>query len=120
MSERIRQLESALSTMHPDIPHPLLRQDLLLIKVPVELDNKVDPTTLPEDSPMEIKPKVESPPTEDVSLPPLPVRLNSIGTLRIGQAGRSMFYGPTAWPEVSVRFLVPDIRSLVPCSSFPK
>lgn len=100
MSERIRQLEQALGSLHPDMPHPLLRQDLLLVKVPVELNNKVDPVSFPEPS----KSIKESPRFDDnlhLQDASLPVLLNASGTLKIRPNGRSTFFGQSANAEAS-------------------
>ena len=91
MSERIRQLENALSATYTGAgPHPLLRDDLLLVKVPIEFKN--DTNSPPQDPPRENGAR------EKDSIPTL---LDAFGTLKIGNDGHSRFYGQTARTEVS-------------------
>lgn len=91
MSERIRQLENAIASSAPgQEPHPLLREDLLLIKVPIEFRN--DANSPPKE------PSVE-PPLKDKE--PFPTLLDAFGTLKIGADGHSRFFGQTARTEVS-------------------
>ncbi|KAF8516816.1 hypothetical protein BU17DRAFT_67263 [Hysterangium stoloniferum] len=107
MSDRIRELEEALAQLHPSVSHPLLREDLLSIKVPVELSNKVDtslqqsksdPTSLPE-------PSHPPPPEPHRHDPAVPVLLNSYGTLKMGPSGGSRFFGQTAYAEHFLKVL---------------
>jgi hypothetical protein len=100
MSERIRQLENGLSASTAGSgPHPLLREDLLLVKIPIEFRNE-------SNSPAQELPRA-NPPKEKDSMPTL---LDAFGTLKIGSDGHSRFYGRTARTEV--RWL--NIYHLVP------
>jgi hypothetical protein len=91
MSERIRQLENALSASNAGSgPHPLLREDLLLVKVPVEFTNELNSPQL------DLPPKFAA--KEKDSMPTL---LDAFGTLKIGTDGHSRFFGQTARTEVN-------------------
>ncbi|KIJ25665.1 hypothetical protein M422DRAFT_38534 [Sphaerobolus stellatus SS14] len=92
MSERIRQLENAISASSVAAePHPLLREDLLLIKVPIEFKNDLN-------SP----PKEATP--EPIQKDPEPsTLLDAFGTLKIGADGHSRFFGQTARTEHFVK-----------------
>ncbi|KAI9571978.1 fungal-specific transcription factor domain-containing protein [Boletus coccyginus] len=82
MSERIRQLEDALSDLqsqHSTEPHPLLREDLLGV------DHK-------DDEPF-------TPPDESGTPGHHPDVLDTFGTLSITDHGISRFFGPTGGPE---------------------
>lgn len=91
MSERIRQLENALSasTGGPG-PHPLLREDLLLVKVPIEFRNE-------SNSPLQDL----LPNSVEKEKDPMPTLLDAFGTLKIGSDGHSRFFGQTARTEVN-------------------
>lgn len=105
MSERIRQLEDCLADIHQDVSHPLLREDLLLIKVPVELSNKVDMSSqLLQQSTTIVKTEEPSPPTSPED-PNVPFLLNPFGSLKVSPSGSSKFYGQTAHAEASNRFV---------------
>jgi hypothetical protein len=93
MSERIRQLENALAAAHSPDPHPLLREDLLLVKVPIEFRNEAD-----------ISPQASPPETHVEEKESFPTLLNAFGTLKIGADGHSRFFGQTARTEASGRF----------------
>lgn len=87
MSKRIRQLEDALNIAHSSkpsnvLPHPLLREELLSLKV--NLDYSLDND---DEDPRENKEE-----EEDLSV--------SLGTLSISHAGQSFFEG-RAGSEVS-------------------
>lgn len=107
MSERIRQLENAVSSStQGQEPHPLLREDLLLIKVPIEFRNDSSPKL----------PSAESPPRDKDTFPTL---LDAFGTLKIGVDGHSRFFGQTARTEVGFQKLsslcaISQTRSLFP------
>ena len=90
MSERIRQLENALAQSVSPEPHPLLREDLLLVKVPIEFRNDAE-------SLLQVSPR-EKQSEDNGSLPTL---LNAFGTLKIGEDGHSRFFGQTARTEAS-------------------
>ncbi|KAF8509510.1 hypothetical protein BU17DRAFT_98829 [Hysterangium stoloniferum] len=93
MSERIRQLENAIAASTSSTePHPLLREDLLLIKVPIEFKN--DMNSPPKD------PMPEPPPKDKDAFPTL---LDAFGTLKIGADGHSRFFGQTARTEHFVK-----------------
>lgn len=84
MSERIRQLEDALSDLqsqHSTEPHPLLREDLLGV------DHQ-------DDEPF-------NPPDESGTPSHPPEVLERFGTLSITDHGISRFFGPTGGSEVS-------------------
>lgn len=102
MSERIRQLEDGLAEVHQDIPHPLLREDLLLIKVPVELSNKVDMSShLLQQSKTIVKKEESSPPLSPED-PNVPFLLNPFGSFKMTSSGNTKFYGQTAHAEVII------------------
>ncbi|KAF8514037.1 fungal-specific transcription factor domain-containing protein [Gautieria morchelliformis] len=93
MSERIRQLENALSASNAGPgPHPLLREDLLLVKVPVEFTNE-------SNSPQQDPPQKTAAKEKDS----MPTLLDAFGTLKIGTDGHSRFYGQTARTEHFVK-----------------
>ncbi|KAF8575442.1 hypothetical protein K439DRAFT_744539 [Ramaria rubella] len=94
MSERIRQLENELATMHTGVPHPLLREDLLLVKVPIELSNTKPEAPQQPELEQPLSPGIRPRDSENV-----PVLLNANGTLKLGADGRSRFYGQTAGAE---------------------
>ncbi|KAG9313263.1 hypothetical protein JVU11DRAFT_6728 [Chiua virens] len=82
MSERIRQLEDALSDLqsqHSTEPHPLLREDLLGV------NHKDD--------------EPSSPPDESGAATHPPEILDAFGTLSITDHGISRFFGPTGGSE---------------------
>lgn len=112
MSERIRELEVALGAMHPDIPHPLLRQDLLQIKVPIELNNKIDSTSFSDASQTieDIRRFDDNLQLQDASLP---VLLNASGTLKMRPNGRSLFFGQCANAEASRIVKATVLRKLI-------
>lgn len=90
MSERIRQLENALSASNAGPgSHPLLREDLLLVKVPIEFRNE---SNSPPQDPSKTAPKEED---------PMPTLLDAFGTLKVGSDGHSRFFGQTARTEVN-------------------
>ncbi|GJJ12435.1 hypothetical protein Clacol_006677 [Clathrus columnatus] len=123
MSERIRQLENAISSSMPGSePHPLLREDLLLIKVPIEFRNDGNsPPSEPQDALSKDKEA-------------FPTLLDAFGTLKIGADGHSRFFGQTARTEVGPIWLIadetdqpeaPEVQNLLPpdilhlCQAFP-
>jgi len=84
MGQRIRQLEDALATFQSDISnecHPLLREELLLIKFGPEKGY------LPDKEPPIRKESIEPP-------------INAFGTLTIGEDGEAKYFGPSAGSEV--------------------
>ena len=89
MSDRIRQLEDALSVSHSSVsrdPHPLLQRDLK-IKSMIDLHSAIEQgeeTTEPNDNRV----------------------LDTFGTLALRDDGGSTFYGRSAGHEVSVYSLV--------------
>lgn len=94
MSDRIRQLEDALtilqSTVSGSEPHPLLSRDLLKIKSSLELhaasganDSDGSPSRQPEEE------------------ADLEQSIDSFGTLAIRDDGAATFYGRSAGQEVS-------------------
>lgn len=79
MSERIRQLEGALSELqvqHSTEPHPLLRSDLLGASHP---DDDVGPPSADDPAVVERTPEL----------------VEALGTLSISDSGASRFFGPT-------------------------
>lgn len=93
MSERIRQLEDALSILHKRTtnelePHPLLRDEYLAIKA-----HKADET--PDDR------KQDGPDATDV--------IDAFGTLSITDRGISRFFGAAGGTEVRL-FLLFSLR----------
>lgn len=91
MSDRIRQLEDALSILQtsPGEQHPLLHRDLLDIKSIIDLHAAVDEETVGRS-------KHEA---DDDSQ-----YIESFGTLAIRDDGAATFYGPSAGSEVSIAF----------------
>ncbi|KAG2098886.1 hypothetical protein BD769DRAFT_1368676 [Suillus cothurnatus] len=91
MSDRIRQLEDALSILHtsPGEQHPLLHRDLLDIKSIIDLHAAVD-----EETAGKSKHEVD----DDSQY------IESFGTLAIRDDGAATFYGPSAGSEVSLAF----------------
>lgn len=82
MAQRIRELEDALAIVQSRLSsekHPLLREDLLLIK------------QIPE-----TQPHVESEASDD----PLAESVHAFGTLTIDDGGESKYFGPSAGSEV--------------------
>ena len=82
MSERIRQLEDALSIAQSRVteePHPLLRDELLTLKVEKAEDNPIDGEL----------------PTEPSEF------IDAFGTLSINDKGTSRFFGAAGGTEVS-------------------
>ncbi|KAF9460500.1 fungal-specific transcription factor domain-containing protein [Collybia nuda] len=80
LSNRVRQLEDALAQSHAvnsNFPHPLLSDELLQIKRPLERERVDVPLT-----------KEEKPEIND--------NIDSLGSLSISQGGRSTFFGRTA------------------------
>ena len=88
MSDRIRQLEDALSTLNTGSsePHPLLTRDLLEIKSMIDLHSAVD-----RPPPDETQPDAD----DDAS-----DALDIFGTLAVREGGGSTFYGRSAGQEV--------------------
>lgn len=86
MSDRIRQLEDALSIVQsgPGEQHPLLHRDLLDIKSIIDLHAAVD-----EETTGKSKPEVD----DDSQY------IESFGTLAIRDDGAATFYGPSAGSE---------------------
>ncbi|KAL1716515.1 fungal-specific transcription factor domain-containing protein [Schizophyllum commune] len=78
---RVRTLEDALAESHslndPHNPHPLLANELLQIKRPLERERKSEPNPVPVD--------------EDTK-----VTTAAMGSLAITESGRSTFFGTTA------------------------
>jgi hypothetical protein len=91
MSDRIRQLEDALSILQtsPGEQHPLLHRDLLDIKSIIDLHAAVD-----EETAGKSKHEVD----DDSQY------IESFGTLAIRDDGAATFYGPSAGSEVSLAF----------------
>lgn len=82
LSVRVRSLEDALSVAHKAISndrHPLLSDELLRVKNPLERDVNADPVRANEE--------------EDV--------IEANGSLSISRSGRVNFYGQTANAYVS-------------------
>lgn len=95
MSERIRQLEDALSeiqSQHSTEPHPLLREDLLGV------NHKDDESFVPPDE------------SGGPSHPP--EVLDAFGTLSITDHGISRFFGPTGGSEVSFPLTIVHVSVL--------
>lgn len=85
MSERIRQLESALASsqsISPDEVHPLLKEELLSIK---HVSENVDVSAVPQQSVEQI--------------------IDALGTMSIGKSGEGKYFGRSAGTEVSCVFL---------------
>ncbi|KAK1233165.1 hypothetical protein PQX77_003700 [Marasmius sp. AFHP31] len=83
MGQRIRQLEDALSLLQASAssePHPLLRDEFLKIKFPLEISeaNRVE---------------IEALPTQEVDL------TEACGTLTLGEGGHTRYLGRTAGAE---------------------
>lgn len=94
MGERIKELEEALATLHASVSferHPLLRDELLKIKLPIEPN--FDAISHFE------KAKSESP-----SLPP--ELITSLGTLTIDEHGPGKYFGRSGGTEVGVYLLL--------------
>ncbi|KAF7966111.1 hypothetical protein HWV62_39992 [Athelia sp. TMB] len=99
MSERIQQLEDALARVQSSVSlenHPLLRDDLLLIKYGTQRQTDIDP---------------------EVPNNPLAVPVDAFGTLRIGDGGESRYLGASAgteeaseprWDSIKIQ-AVPDL-----------
>lgn len=92
MSDRIRQLEDALTILHsasnPSDAHPLLDRDLLKVKSIIELHAAVH----------DEEPSTKSPPEEiDDSQ-----YIDAFGTLALRDDGASTFYGRSAGSEVTL------------------
>lgn len=88
MSQRIRQLEDALGLLQSNISsekHPLLRDELLMIKYGPEqqLTDDLDPPGNPIFEPME-----------------------AFGTLTIGDDGETRYFGASAGSEVCSTFIL--------------
>lgn len=84
MSKRIRQLEEALSAFQSGVsaqPHPLLSDDLLLVKLGPETQQTED---LHQDS------------SEDA----LADAMDAFGTLAIGESGEFRYFGRSGGSEV--------------------
>lgn len=98
MSDRIRQLEDALTTLHVDSeqPHPLLTRDLLDVKSMIDLHSAVD-----RPPPDETQPDAD----EDAS-----DALDIFGTLAVREGGGSTFYGRSAGQEVRPASLVTRVN----------
>lgn len=95
MSERIRQLEDALSDLHSQHstePHPLLREGVLGVN-----HQDDEPFTPPDESGIPGHP---------------PEMLDMFGTLSITDHGISRFFGPTGGPEVSFHLTVAHVSIL--------
>jgi hypothetical protein len=89
MSDRIRQLEDALSLSHnaqSQEPHPLLDRELLKIKSSIELHSAIQD----EEDALGEMPEEQ----EDSQV------LDSMGTLTIRDDGGATFYGRSAGHEV--------------------
>ncbi|KAF9478291.1 hypothetical protein BDN70DRAFT_880170 [Pholiota conissans] len=79
LANRVRQLEDGLADSHArtsHTPHPLLSQELLQIKRPLERE------------------RLDAPPTEEK--PEVDDTIDSLGSLSISNDGRSTFFGQTA------------------------
>ncbi|KAI6154371.1 fungal-specific transcription factor domain-containing protein [Pisolithus thermaeus] len=88
MSERIRQLEGALSELqvqHSTEPHPLLRPDLLEASQP---DDNAGPPSADDPAGVESTPEL----------------LEAFGTLSISNSGASRFFGPTGGSHCLLMF----------------
>lgn len=89
MSDRIRQLEDALSILQSTVtsePHPLLDRDLLKIKSSIELHAAIQES---EALPQQLEEEVEE------------SYIDAFGTLAIRDDGAATFYGRSAGSEVS-------------------
>jgi hypothetical protein len=96
MSDRIRQLENALSILHSDLtrePHPLLTKELLQIKSIIELHGAFGGQS---DSSV---PRVEK---SDEDVDNESQSLDAFGTLAIRDDGAATFYGRSAGSEASI------------------
>lgn len=91
MSDRIRQLEDALTVLQSDVtpgePHPLLRRDLLEVKSVIDLHVAVDEDKIR---------KAAADRTDDDSQ-----YIEAFGTLALRDDGAATFYGRSAGSEVS-------------------
>ena len=96
MSDRIRQLEDALTILHSTTgatePHPLLDRDYLKIKSSLELHAAI------QNENQQVK-------TEDLEDSQY---IDAFGTLAIREDGASTFYGRSAGSEVSRTTLYPE------------
>ena len=85
LANRVRQLEDGLRASHSQVSpevHPLLSDELLKIKAPLQRDvTNVKPANVPA----VVKEEENNPDAVDAS-----------GSLSIGQSGRTKFYGQTA------------------------
>jgi hypothetical protein len=82
-------LRSAHNQLSPE-PHPLLSEDLLKLKHPMQKDEQGSPIG---NGPAPPQTKEESPPVETV---------DSIGSLSVAESGRTKFYGNSANSYVRV------------------
>jgi hypothetical protein len=101
MSDRIRQLENALSLLHSDLtcePHPLLTKDLLQIKSIIELHCAFGRQT---DS------SVPRPEKSDEEVDKESQYFDAFGTFAIRDDGAATFYGRSAGSEVSKMITTP-------------
>ena len=89
MSDRIRQLEDALSILQSSVtrePHPLLRAELLSIKSGLDLHSATNS-------------KTGAPQTEQ-ELDDASQEIDAFGTLAVRDDGAATFYGRSAGSEV--------------------
>ncbi|KDQ61622.1 hypothetical protein JAAARDRAFT_204099 [Jaapia argillacea MUCL 33604] len=121
LSSRVRQLEDALRVSHSQLSpnsHPLLSEELLRVKAPLQREPQIQPTgSSPTFEEEEQKPDV----------------VDAIGSLSISDSGRTRFFGSTASSSyflqneedeepddrlATVRNLLPD-EILILTGSFP-
>ena len=91
MSDRIRQLEDALSIMQSTTTrevHPLLRPDLLKIKSGLELHSAINQAYAPGGAQTDEEMDAQS---QDI---------DAFGTLAVREDGAATFYGRSAGSEV--------------------
>lgn len=93
MSDRIRQLEDALSIMQSAATrevHPLLRVDLLKIKSGLELHSAINQAYAPGGAQIQTDEEMDAQ-SQDI---------DAFGTLAVSEDGAATFYGRSAGSEV--------------------
>lgn len=108
LANRVRQLEDGLRVSHAQVSpeqHPLLSDDLLKIKAPLQRDaTNVKPVNVPA----VVKEEENNPDAVDAS-----------GSLSIGQSGKTKFYGQTAnsWVRILVNLPLLNLSDVTPMKS---
>jgi hypothetical protein len=88
LSHRVRSLEDALRSAYSVVseePHPLLTDDLLKIKHPIQRDSSGGSQH-----------QASSPPPDDRSSPPDAHIVDAVGSLSVSDAGRTQYFGHSA------------------------